>query len=226
VNAVRISPDEAVLFRRGFVTVNLTLAATWMIMILLAAVSWSATRAYARGGASSRRLRVLETAVTVIADQIKGVGLSAPGKYLPFLGTLFLFIATANLLTIVPGYEPPTASLSTTAALAACVFLAVPAFGVSERGWKEYLRRFARPNPVMLPFNLLGELTRTLALAVRLFGNVMSESLVAAILLGVAPFFFPVLVKMLGLLTGMVQAYIFAILAAVYITAATQASEA
>lgn len=223
---MRISPDEAVLFQRGFFTVNLTLAASWGIIALLALVSWSATRGYARGGPPSRRLRLLETAVSVIADQIREIGLAAPDIYLPFLGTLFLFIATANLLSVLPGYEPPTASLSTTAALATCVFFAVPFYGIAERGFKGYFSRFLRPNPIMLPFNLLSELTRTLALAVRLFGNVMSESVVAGILLSVAPLFFPVLVKLLGLLTGIVQAYIFAVLAAVYIAAATQASEA
>lgn len=222
---MRISPDQTVFFHRGVVSVNLTLAATWAVMALLALVSWSATRGYGREGAPARRLLILETAVALILDQIKDLGFASPRKYLPFLGTLFLFIAAANFLSILPGYEPPTASLSTTGALAACVFLAVPVFGIAERGWRGYLARFLRPNPVMLPFNVLGEFTRTLALAVRLFGNVMSETVIAAILLGVAPLFFPVLVKILGLLTGMVQAYIFAILAGVYIAAAAQASD-
>jgi F-type H+-transporting ATPase subunit a len=223
---MRISPDEVILWRFGWIKINLTLAITWGLMLLLASSSWALTRGMARMGRGAGGRAVLETIVVSIQEQIRAVGLSEPGKYLPFLGSLFLFIAASNFLIIVPGYEPPTASLSTTGALAACVFFAVPYFGIAERGWLGYLSRFARPNPVMLPINVMGEFTRTLSLAVRLFGNVMSESMVAAMLLSVAPLFFPVLVKVLGLLTGMVQAYIFSVLAAVYIAAAVQASEA
>jgi F-type H+-transporting ATPase subunit a len=144
-----------------------------------------------------------------------------PARYLPFIGTLFIFIATANLLTIVPGYEPPTSSLSTTAALALCVFVAVPSFGIAQRGWRSYLKSYIEPTLIMLPFNMISELSRTLALAVRLFGNMMSGTMIIAILLTITPLVFPVAMTMLGLLTGMVQAYIFSILATVYIAAAT-----
>jgi F-type H+-transporting ATPase subunit a len=127
----------------------------------------------------------------------------------------------ANLFTIIPGYEPPTSSLSTTAALALCVFFAVPLFGIGRRGWRGYLKSYVQPTVIMLPFNLISELSRTLALAVRLFGNMMSGTMIIAILLTITPFIFPVAMTLLGLLTGMVQAYIFAILATVYIAAAT-----
>src|SRR5208283_6182479 len=115
-----------------------------------------------------------------------------PEKYMGFLGTLFLFIALASLCTIIPGYEPPTGSLSTTAALALCVLVAVPLFGIEEQGLGEYLRTYAEPTVIMLPFNVISELSRTLALAVRLFGNIMSGSMILAILLTITPFVFPI----------------------------------
>jgi F-type H+-transporting ATPase subunit a len=148
-----------------------------------------------------------------------------PRHYLAFIGTLFVFIATANLCTILPGYEPPTGSLSTTAALAICVFVAVPLYGVASRGWRAYLRSYLQPSIIMLPFNLISELSRTLALGVRLFGNMMSGTMIIAILLSITPLFFPVVMTALGLLTGTVQAYIFCVLATVYIAAATGATE-
>ena len=156
-----------------------------------------------------------------IEKQIEEVGLRHPQKYIAFIGTLFLFIALANLFTIVPGYAPPTSSLSTTAALALCVFVAVPFFGMRDQGLAGYLRSYVQPTVIMLPFNIISEFSRTLALAVRLFGNMMSGAMIIAILLTITPFIFPIFMTLLGLLTGMVQAYIFAILATVYIAAAT-----
>jgi F-type H+-transporting ATPase subunit a len=149
------------------------------------------------------------------------VGLRQPRDYLPFLGTLFVFVALASLLVIIPGYEPPTGSLSTTAALAICVFVAVPFYGIRKQGLRRYLQSYLKPLPLLLPFNILAEFTRTLALAVRLFGNMMSGTMILAILLVITPFIFPVVMSALALLTGIVQAYIFSILATVYIAAAT-----
>ena len=170
----------------------------------------------------SRWQTLLEIVVTGILKQIEEVGLSQPHKYLSFLGTLFLFIAAASLGTIIPGYEPPTGSLSTTVALALCVFVAVPLFGIEEQGLGSYLKSYVKPTFIMLPFNIISELSRTLALAIRLFGNMMSGAMIIGILLSITPFFFPIVMTLLGLLTGMVQAYIFSILAAVYIAAATR----
>ncbi len=164
----------------------------------------------------------MEIIVTAIENQIEEVGLRHPKRYLGFLGTLFLFVATASLCTIIPGYEPPTGSLSTTVALALCVFVAVPLFGIEEQGVGGYLKSYVKPTFIMLPFNIISELSRTLALAVRLFGNMMSGAMIIAILLTITPFIFPIVMTLLGLLTGMVQAYIFSILAAVYIAAATR----
>ncbi len=159
-------------------------------------------------------------------QQIQAVGLGNPRKYMAFLGTVFVFIATANLFTIFPGYEPPTSSLSTTTALALCVWAAVPVFGIAEQGVARYLRSYLEPTVIMLPFNIIGEISRTLALAVRLFGNMMSGSMIVAILVTITPFIFPIVMTSLGLLTGMVQAYIFSVLAAVYIAAATSSGAA
>jgi F-type H+-transporting ATPase subunit a len=165
---------------------------------------------------------MLEVVVTTIRDQIAEVGADDPGRYLPFIGTLFLFIATANVLAVIPGYQPPTGSLSTTAALAICVLIAVPLFSIAEQGFGRYMRTYLQPTPLMLPFNLVGEASRTIALAVRLYGNVMSGTVIVGILISVAPFFFPVVMQVLGLLTGLIQAYIFAILAMVYIGSASR----
>ena len=117
---------------------------------------------------------MLYEVITGILSQLTEIGLRQPRRYLGFLGSLFLFIALAALLTLVPGFEPPTGSLSTTAALAGCVFIAVPLYGIAENGLREYLRAYLQPTVIMLPFNILGELSRTLALAARLFGNMMS----------------------------------------------------
>jgi len=155
-------------------------------------------------------------------SQIRGILPEGGEPYLPFVGTLFLFIGLSSLLDIVPGWHPPTASLSTTAALAICVGVAVPVFGIRRKGLGGYLRHYVQPTFILAPFHLLTETSRTLALAVRLFGNVMSESMIVGILLAIAPLFFPVVMQVLGLLTGMIQAYIFAILAMVYIAAAVQ----
>jgi F-type H+-transporting ATPase subunit a len=171
----------------------------------------------------SRWQNLLEIIVTGIEKQIADVGLKNPEKYIGFLGTLFLFVALASLCTIIPGYEPPTGSLSTTAALALSVLIAVPMFGIEEQGLGGYLKSYTEPTIIMLPFNIISELSRTLALAVRLFGNMMSGTMIIAILLTITPFVFPIAMSALGLLTGMVQAYIFSILAAVYIASAVRA---
>jgi F-type H+-transporting ATPase subunit a len=223
---MRLSPDQWVFWQHGFVKLNATIAFTWALMLVLTLGSALLTRKLASGRKLSRGQCLLEIVVTAIAKQIEDVGLKQPEKYLGFLGTLFLFVAAASLCTVVPGFEPPTASLSTTAALALCVFVAVPVFGVANQGLRGYLKSYLEPTLVMLPFNIISELSRTLALAVRLFGNMMSGSMIVAILLTITPFLFPIVMTLLGLLTGMVQAYIFSILAAVYIAAATRTRKA
>ena len=219
---MRLSPDELIFWQYGVFKLNATLVFTWALMLVLVVGARLITRKLSIGLKRARWQNALEVIVTTIEKQIEEVGLGQPRKYLGFLGTLFLLIAAASLATVLPGYQPPTGSLSTTAALALCVFVAVPLFGIGERGMSAYLRSYVKPTFIMLPFNILSELSRTLALAVRLFGNMMSGAMIIGILLTIVPFIFPIIMTALGLLTGMVQAYIFSILSAVYIAAATR----
>ncbi len=223
---MRLSPDEMIFWRHGALKLNGTIVFTWGLMFVLAVGSKLITRKLSTDLKRSRWQNFLEIIVTAIEKQIEEVGLPHPEKYIGFLGTLFLFVAMANLFTVIPGYQPPTGSLSTTVALALCVFVAVPLFGIKNQGMGGYLKSYVEPTVIMLPFNIISELSRTLALAVRLFGNMMSGAMIIAILLTITPFVFPIVMTALGLLTGMVQAYIFSILAAVYIAAATRARKA
>jgi F-type H+-transporting ATPase subunit a len=217
---MRLSPDEIVFWQYGFIQLNATLVFTWVVMIVMVVGARLITRNVSVGLKRARWQNLLEIIVLAMEKQIEEVGLSHPRKAFSFLATLFLFLAMSALGTVFPGFQPPTGSLSTTAALALCVFVAVPMFGIEERGLGNYLKSYAQPTFVMLPFNLISEISRTLALAVRLFGNMMSGAMIIGILLTITPFLFPVVMTALGLLTGIVQAYIFFILATVYIAAA------
>jgi F-type H+-transporting ATPase subunit a len=219
---MNLSSDQQILWQYGFVKLNGTVVTTWVMMALMAGGSKLITRRLATAGTISRWQAALEIIVTGIERQISEAGLAEPQEYVAFLGTLFLFVALASLCTAIPGFQPPTGSLSTTAALALSVFCAVPLFGIRQQGLAGYLKTYTQPTLIMLPFNIIGELSRTLALAVRLFGNMMSGAMIIAILLTITPLLFPIVMTALGLLTGMVQAYIFSILAAVYIAAATR----
>ena len=219
---MRLSPDQWIFWQHGFLKLNATVVFTWLLMLALVIGSALVTRKLSTGLQRSGWQNLLEIVVTAIEKQIQDVGLTPPQKYIGFLGTLFLFVGAASLCTVIPGYETPTGSLSTTAALALCVFVAVPLFGIEEQGVGDYLKSYTKPTLIMLPFNIIGEMSRTLALAVRLFGNMMSGAMIVGILLTITPFIFPIFMTALGLLTGMVQAYIFSILAAVYIAAATR----
>src|ERR1035437_2496006 len=219
---MRLSPDQMIFWQHGWIKLNGTIVFTWGLMLVLALGAKLITRSLSTELNRTRWQNLLEMIVTSIEKQIEEVGLPHPEKYIGFLGTLFLFVALAALCTVIPGYEPPTGSLSTTAALALSVFVAVPLFGIAEQGFGGYLKTYVQPTVIMLPFNLISEFSRTLALAVRLFGNMMSGAMIIAILLTITPYIFPLVMTVLGLLTGMVQAYIFSILAAVYIAAATR----
>jgi F-type H+-transporting ATPase subunit a len=223
MNLKDISPDQVILWQWGPVSLNATILFTWAIMLGIVLTAWLITRRLKAGARISRWQNLLEIIVSSMQDQIREISRQSPAQYLPFVGTLFIFIAISNLLSVVPWYVAPTASLSTTAALAICVFVAVPIYGILKKGVGGYLKQYIQPTFFMLPFNIMGELSRTLALAVRLFGNMMSGMKIAAILLAIAPLFFPILMHALGLMTGLIQAYIFAVLAMVYIASATQA---
>ena len=222
---MNISPDQTVLLDLGVVKINATLVYTWLTIALLAGLARWATRNLSTTGELSPWQNLLEVLVEGVQNQIQDIARQDPGPFLPFIATLFLFIAACTLLAIVPGYEPPTGSLSTTTALALGVFCAVPFYGVRRHGWRGFLHLYLEPTPLMLPLNIIGELARTVALAVRLYGNVMSGAVVGAILLLITPLAFPALMHALELLTGLIQAYIFAVLATVFIAAATAAQD-
>lgn len=222
---MNLSPDHLVYWQSGFFKLNATILNTWALMLLMIIGAFLITRRLSTGVNISRWQSVLEIIVLGIKRQLIEVGLHNPEKYIGFIGTLFLFISVASLCTVIPGYIIPTSSLSTTTALAVCVFISVPFFGIMENGVKAYMKSYMEPTFIMLPFNIISEFTRTLALAVRLFGNMMSGEITVAILLTITPFIFPTVMSMLGLLIGMVQAYIFSILATVFIAGATLSRE-
>lgn len=216
-----ITTDHHVLWSWGPLKLNMTLVYTWVVMAILVLGSWLVTRDL-HSERRTRQRHLLETIVGTIRDQVGEIADQDPRPFLPFIATLFLFISVSNLLGFVPGYHPPTGSLSTTAALAVAVFCAVPAYSIAQKGLLGYLRHYAEPTVLMTPFHVLGDFSRTIALAIRLFGNVMSGSLAVAVLLAIAPLFFPILMQALELLIGQVQAYIFAVLATVYIASAAR----
>ena len=220
---MELTPDDTTVFEVWGIAVNATIVNTWVIMVVLTCVAALITRNLRPDVPPNRWRTMLEVIVNAIVGQIAEITGQRDPRILYFSGTLFLFIIVANLLTVVPGFDTPTASLSTTAALALSVLVAVPLFGVGSRGVGGYLKTYLEPSFIMLPFNIIGEISRGISLAIRLYGNIMSGAVIAAILLGVAPFFFPVVMDMLGLLTGVIQAYIFAILATVYISSAMAA---
>ncbi|RBW51917.1 F0F1 ATP synthase subunit A [Marinobacter sp. F3R11] len=218
---MQLTPDDVVVFTLAGWDVNATIVNTWIVMALLVGTSMLITRNLRADVPPNRWRTTLEVIVKLIQSQIEEVTRNSARHVMYFSGTLFLFIALSNLMLVIPGFSPPTSSLSTTAALALSVLIAVPVFGIATGGLGSYLKTFIQPSVIMLPFNIIGEFSRGISLAIRLYGNIMSGAVIAAILLTIAPFFFPVAMDMLGLLTGMIQAYIFAMLATVYISSAT-----
>ncbi|MDF1715438.1 MAG: F0F1 ATP synthase subunit A [Antarcticimicrobium sp.] len=225
---MQITPDSQIVFTLplgawGEWPVPVTIVNTWIVMAVLVIGGRLATWGIGPSAPVSRWRIAVELVIGMIRNHIREIGGGDPARYMPFIGTLFLFTLVANLMGVIPGFMSPTGSLSTTVALALCVLVAVPIYGIVDNGVLGYLRRYFQPTPLMAPFNLIGELSRTVALAVRLYGNVMSGTVIVAVLLAVVPFFFPVLLQLLGLLTGVIQAYILAVLAMVYIASASGA---
>lgn len=203
----------------GPLPITAQVVCTWGILLLLAALSRYATRRLEveRPG---RVQAFAELLVTMLQGQIRDTLRSDPAPYLSLIGTLFLYVLCANLSSLVPGVEPPTAHLETDAALAAIVFCAVIVYGIRARGLGGYLRSFAAPTWIMVPLNIVESLTRTFSLMVRLFGNVMSGVFVIGIVLSLAGLLVPIPFMALDVLTGVIQAYIFSVLATVFIGAA------
>jgi F-type H+-transporting ATPase subunit a len=216
-----LAPD--IVFYLGPVPISRPVVTTWAIMALLVALSWFGLR---RASVQANTWQtVLEIAVETLEAQIKDIIQRDPWPYLPLLGTLFIFLVFANLSAIVPGLKPPTGHIETPAALALIVFLSVHYFGIRSRGLANYARRYARPNVLLLPLNVLSEITRTFSLMVRLFGNIMSHEFVIAIVVFLAGLFLPIPFMLLGILIGIIQAYIFTVLATVFIGAAVGSAE-
>jgi len=221
----QISPDQVIIWSWGFITINVTILYTWLVMAILVVGSWLITRNISTGMNTPRWQHFMEIIVSIIRGEISEMTKRSPDHYVPLVGTLFLFICTSNVLVIIPGFVAPTSSITTTAALAACVFIAVPFYGISRVGILNYVKEYFQPTFIFFPFHVMGELSRTLALTVRLFGNIMSHEKVIGILLAITPFLFPVVMQVLGLLIGVIQAYIFAILSMVYIASALSAED-
>ncbi len=209
---------STLLFHVGPVAITRPVVTTWIIMAALALVCRFITRRLAI--LPDGRQAVLEAIVTGIAGQIEDVIRKDARPFLPLLGTLFIFLVIANLSGVLPGVEAPTSKIETPAALALIVFFSVHYFGVRARGLRGYLASFAEPKLIMLPLNILSEITRTFSLMVRLFGNVMSGEFVIGLVVALAGLFVPIPLMALEILVGLVQAYIFTVLATVFIGAA------
>jgi len=214
---------SAVLFHLGPVAITRPVVTTWVIMAVLTLGSWFVTRRLKLH--PDRRQAVVELVVTGIMGQVEEVIRKDPRPCLPMLGTLFIFLVAANLSGVLPAVQAPTATLETPAALALIVFGSVHFFGLRARGPLGYLASFAKPKAIMLPLNIVSEITRTFSLMIRLFGNVMSGEFIIALIVGLAGLFVPIPLMALEILVGLVQAYIFTTLATVFIGAAVDTAE-
>ena len=215
--------DNAVVFHLGALNLSEVVLSTWAIMLILGLACWSVTRRLRPAPGAAQTL--LEGVVGVMEDAVRAMLPDQVEQVLPFIATLWIFLVLANLAGVIPGLHAPTAHLSVTAALAVLVFVSVHWFGIRAEGLKKYLLHYLRPNPILLPFHLISEITRTVALAVRLFGNIMSLEMAALLILLVAGFLAPVPILMLHIIEALVQAYIFGMLALVYIAGAMQSRQ-
>jgi F-type H+-transporting ATPase subunit a len=210
--------ESALLFELGPMRVSTAVAVTWLLMLLLAAGSWLLTRRLSLRPTAMQSL--LELLVETLDGQIRDTMQSSPERYRALIGGLFIFILAANWSSLIPGVDPPTAVLETDTALALVVLAASIGYGIAVKGLGGYLRTFAEPSWVMIPLNIVEQLTRTFSLIVRLFGNIMSGVFVVGIALSLAGLLVPIPFMALDMLTGAIQAYIFSVLAMVFIGAA------
>lgn len=208
--------DDIIVFSCDYFSVNVTIFNSWIVIALLTLISWLATRNLDNVKRNSKLQTLLEELVLWLQRETRETSSSKNKQYLGMALGLFAFILTANLLTFIPWFRPPTASMSTTMALASIVFLAIPYFAIKNAGIKAYLKKFIDPLPIMLPMNIFSEIFSVMAMGLRLFGNMLSGVMFASILSAFIPFFVPLTMQTLGLLTGSIQAYIFALLALVY----------
>jgi F-type H+-transporting ATPase subunit a len=207
-------------FALGPVVIATSVITTWGIMLVITALAWLSTRRLEM--LPGKLQTTVESIVVAIDKAIVAVAPEHGRLILPFIATLWLFLIIANLIGLIPGLHSPTRDLSVTSALAILVFFSVHWFGIKTQGLKNYLRHYLSPSPILLPFHIISELTRTLALAVRLFGNIMSLEMAALLVLLVAGFLVPIPILMLHIIEALVQAYIFGMLALVYLAGAIQ----
>jgi F-type H+-transporting ATPase subunit a len=215
--------DVNPVFQFGPITVTVPVVTTWGIMLALVVLSWLTTRHLQQEPGPAQV--VLEGLIGAMDRAVREVLPTAATQVLPFIGTLWLFVVVANLVGIIPGLHSPTGSLSTTAALSVLVFFSVHYFGIRSEGITAYLKHYLAPNPIMLPFHLMSEVTRTIALAIRLFGNIMSLEMAVLLVLLVAGFLVPVPLLILHVIEALIQAYIFGMLALIYIAGAIQSQQ-
>ena len=215
--------DTAPLFDVGPIGVTEPVVTTWGIMLLLVGLSWATTRLLRQDPGPVQV--ILEGLIGAMDQAVREVLPKTSAQVLPFIGTLWIFVVVANLVGIIPGLHAPTGFLSTTAALAVLVFFSVHWFGIRSEGVRAYLKHYLAPSPIMLPFHLMSEVTRTAALAIRLFGNIMSLEMAVLLVLLVAGFLVPVPLLILHIIEALIQAYIFGMLALIYIASAIQSQQ-
>lgn len=202
--------------------VTKTVVSTWVVMGFLVVLSFFLTRRLQL--IPTRLQNVLELFVEAILNLIEDMSPGNGRKFLPLVGTLALFIGTSDVAGLVPGLKSPTSDFNTTLALALIVFFAVPFYGIRTRGLKNYLKSYLSPSPILAPFHIISEITRTVSLALRLFGNIMGEEIIIAILFLLSPLFLPLPMMLFSIFTGIIQAYIFTVLTVVYLSAAVESS--
>jgi F-type H+-transporting ATPase subunit a len=215
--------ENEFIFKLGPLALSLSILTTWGIMLFAAVLSWLATRHLDMMPGPLQTM--VEGIVSALEETILAVEPVHGRQIMPFIATLWLFLIVANLLSLIPGLHSPTRDLSVTSALAVLVFFSVHWFGIKTQGLKKYLHHYLAPSPILLPFHIISELTRTLALAIRLFGNMMSLEMAALLILLVAGFLAPVPILMLHIVEALVQAYIFGMLALIYLAGAIQSQQ-
>ena len=212
------------IFTLGAMHISVSLVTSIGLTIVLGGLGWLLTRRLAPSPGG--RQVIVEAVVSALEEAVAEVAGRHTQRIMPFIASLWLFLVCANLLGLVPGLDSPTRDLSVTTALAVLVFLSVHWFGIRIQGLRRYLRHYLTPSPILLPFHLISEVTRTVALAIRLFGNMMSLELAALLVLMVAGFLVPVPILMLHVVEALVQAYIFGMLSLIYIAGGIQSQEA
>ncbi len=215
--------ESVLIFNLGPIEIGLSVITTWGIMLVIVVIAWFSTRHLDMQPTSLQS--TVEGIVAAIDETITAVAPEHGRQILPFIATLWLFLIIANLLSLIPGLHSPTRDLSVTSALAVLVFLSVHWFGIKTQGLKNYLHHYLSPSPILLPFHIISEFTRTLALAIRLFGNMMSLEMAAMFILLVAGFLAPIPILMLHIIEALVQAYIFGMLALIYLAGAIQSQQ-